>query len=284
MANSETGIIYMAATPIGNPGDATSRLREVLASADLVAAEDTRRLRGLCARLGVEISGSVLAFHDHVEGERAAELVDAALAGKTVLVVSDAGTPTVSDPGYELGALAGRAGVRVSPLPGPSAALAALSVAGLPTDRFTFEGFLPRKGSGRATRISELAREPRTMVIFESPRRAAKTLADLCDAFGRGRPAALCRELTKTHEEVLRATLGELADHAADTEILGEVTLVVGGCVPEEADVEALAQEALRICREDGIRLKTAAQSVARRAGARPNVVFRAALETSQAE
>lgn len=274
------GIIYLAATPIGNPGDASRRLREALETADVIAAEDTRRLRGLCSRLGIAPTAPVIPFHEHVEVDRSVELVAAAKKGKTVLVVSDAGTPTVSDPGFRLGQIAAREGVRLAPLPGPSAALAALSVSGLPSDRFVFEGFLPRKGAERRDRLSALAAETRTAILFESPRRTASTLSDLADVLGHDRAAALCRELTKTHEEVIRGSLEQLAKHAQDTEILGEVTLVVGGAPRTESiSVEALASRALALSAEDGLRLKEAAAQVAEGTGQRPNAVFRAALE-----
>lgn len=223
------GRVVLAATPIGNPGDASARLREALATAEVVAAEDTRRLRRLCAALDVEPTGRVVSLHEHNERARAGELVGQAAAGATVLVVTDAGMPTVSDPGYRLVAAAAVAGVPVTVLPGPSAVLAALAVSGLPTDRFCFEGFPPRRPGEQARAFAALATEPRTLVLFESPRRTAATLAGLAAAFGADRPAVMCRELTKTHEQVLRGTLGELAGAAAATEVLGEVVLVVGG-------------------------------------------------------
>ncbi len=280
MSLEPTGIIYLAATPIGNPGDASVRLREMLAEAELIAAEDTRRLRGLCSRLDITPPGRIIAFHDHVEEEKANLLVQAAKQGQTVLVVSDAGTPTVSDPGYRLSRAAAKAGVRVSPLPGPSAALAALSVSGLPTDRFTFEGFLPVKKADLMARLTELQHEPRTMVLFESPRRTARTLRSLAEVLGEERPAALCRELTKTHEEVLRGTLQELRDHAQELEILGEVTLVIQGAPKRAAEnIQGLATRAVRLSERDGLRLKDAAAQVALGSGHRPNAVFKAALE-----
>ncbi len=279
MSDKSAGIIYLAATPIGNTGDASPRLLEALQTADLIAAEDTRRLRGLCSRLGISPAGRIVAFHDHVEAHRAQDLIDAALAGDMVLVVSDAGTPTVSDPGYRLSNAAAKAGVRVSALPGPSAALAALSVSGLPTDRFTFEGFLPTRGSDLKARLAELSQELRTMVLFESPRRTAATLAKLAEAFGDDREAALCRELTKTHEEIIRGTLAELRDHAATTEILGEVTLVVAGAPQKAAaNLDDLAVQAKLLSERDGLRLKEAAAQVAEGSGHRPNAVFKAAL------
>jgi len=236
----------LAATPIGNPGDASARLRELLTSADVVAAEDTRRLHRLCAALGVRPGGVVVSLHEHNERSRADQLVARAAAGETVLVVSDAGMPTVSDPGYRVVTAAVRAGVEVTAVPGPSAVLTALAVSGLPTDRFCFEGFPPRRPGERDRTLAGLAAEQRTLVFFESPRRTAATLAALADAFGPDRPAALCRELTKTHEQVLRAPLGELAATAALTPVLGEVVLVVAGAsaAPAATAAEAAADPA----------------------------------------
>lgn len=230
---AKAGRIVLAATPLGNPGDASARLRDALATADVVAAEDTRRLRRLLADLGVTAPGRVVSFYDAVERERSKELVAHAMAGAVVLVVTDAGMPSVSDPGYRLVALAVERGVAVTVLPGPSAALAALAVSGLPVDRFCFEGFLPRKAGERATRLAELATEPRTMVFFEAPHRLAAMLSALVDGLGEERRAAVCRELTKTYEEVRRGSVGELAAWAADG-VRGEITVVVAGADPTQ--------------------------------------------------
>lgn len=282
MSQTTPGVIYMAATPIGNTDDASARLRHQLETADIIAAEDTRRLKGLCSRLGIAPQGRIMAFHEHIESERAAELIAAAQEGQTVLVVSDAGTPTVSDPGYRLAILAAAEDVRLAPLPGPSAALAALSVSGLPSDRFVFEGFLPRKASELKSHIENLAVEPRTLILFESPRRTAATLAQLSDVFGGDRRAALCRELTKTYEQVTRGTLAELAEFAQAQPVLGEVTLVIEGA-PKHAQqsLPYLAQAALALSARDGIRLKEAAVQVAEGSGQRPNAIFKAALNAS---
>ncbi len=231
------GVLVVAATPIGNPADASSRLLDELANADVVAAEDTRRLARLCADLGVSVSGRVVSLFEGNERRRTAELVEAVRAGNRVVLVTDAGMPLVSDPGYLLVAACAAAELPVTVVPGPSAALAALAVSGLAVDRFCVEGFLPRKPSERARRLADLAYEPRTLVVFESPRRTAATLRAMRDAFGAGRPAALCRELTKTHEEVRRGSLGELAD-ATDDRVLGEVTIVVEGFGRGRADAE----------------------------------------------
>lgn len=202
------GAITLAATPIGNAGDASARLRAGLAHADVVAAEDTRRALALAQRLGVRVGGRLLALHEHNERDRAAELIREARSGRSVLVISDAGMPSVSDPGYRLVVAAADEGVPVTVAPGPSAVLAALAVSGLASDRFTFEGFPPRRRGERHRALTALAAERRTMIFFESPRRTRDTLDAMVRAFGARRRAALCRELTKTHEQVRRATLG----------------------------------------------------------------------------
>jgi 16S rRNA (cytidine1402-2'-O)-methyltransferase len=228
------GTLTIAAVPIGQAADASARLRDALAGAGLIAAEDTRRLRRLAAALEVGLTGRVISYYDDVEAQRAPGLLAELLAGTDVLLVTDAGMPGVSDPGYRLVAAAAAAGVRVTALPGPSAVTTALVVSGLPSDRFVFEGFPPRRSGERARRFAELAAERRTLVFFESPRRLAATLAELAQAFGPGRPAAVCRELTKTHEEIVRGPLGGLAEQLAGG-VLGEVTLVVGGAVTAAA-------------------------------------------------
>ena len=271
------GAITLAATPIGNMGDLTDRLRRALATADIIAAEDTRRLRALVQRAGIRVVASLVSFHEHNERDRAAQLVSAARGGARVLVVSDAGMPSVCDPGYRLVVAADEAGVPVTVAPGPSAVLTALALSGLATDRFCFEGFPPRRPGERARALRALAREERTLIFFESPRRVHDTLTDMVGAFGAGRRAALCRELTKTHEEVRRATLGELAA-MTDGGALGEIVLVVAGADPADADPAGAAREALALAGE-GMRLKAAAGAAARAAGLRPNEVYRAALE-----
>lgn len=228
MKDAENARLTVAAAPIGQPGDASPRLAAALASATIIAAEDTRRLRRLATALGVRVTGRVVSYYDAVERSREAGLLAALRGGEDVLLITDAGMPGVSDPGYRLVAAAAAAGVPVSVLPGPSAVTAALAVSGLPSDRFCFEGFPPRSAAQRGRRFAELAAEPRTLVFFESPRRLAATLADLAATFGPARPAVVCRELTKTHEEIRRGTLGELADWAAGG-VLGEITLVVAG-------------------------------------------------------
>lgn len=228
MNDSDPGTLIVAAAPIGQPADASPRLASALASAAVVAAEDTRRVRRLAAALGVEVAGRVVSYYDSVERSRTAGLLAALRGGGDVLLVTDAGMPGVSDPGYRLVAAAAAAGVKVTVLPGPSAVTAALAVSGLPTDRFCFEGFPPRGAGERARRFAELAGEPRTMVFFESRRRVGATLSALAGAFGPDRPAVACRELTKTHEEIRRGTLGDLVEWAG-SDPLGEITLVVAG-------------------------------------------------------
>jgi 16S rRNA (cytidine1402-2'-O)-methyltransferase len=239
------GRLVLVGAPLGNPGDASERMRAALASADVIAAEDTRRLHRLARDLGVELPGRVVSYFEGNEERRTPELVAALRDGATVAVVTDGGMPSVSDPGYRLVRAAVEAGVPVTAAPGPSAVTTALALSGLPSDRFCFEGFPPRKPGERRARLAELAAEPRTLVFFEAPHRIAATLADLAAAFGPDRPAAVCRELTKTYEEVLRRPLGALAEWAATDPPRGEITLVVGGAPatpavrPDEAGLRA---------------------------------------------
>jgi 16S rRNA (cytidine1402-2'-O)-methyltransferase len=241
------GTLTLAAAPIGRADDASERLRAALGAADIIAAEDTRRLRRLAADLGVTTGARVVSYYDANERARAAELIEDLREGRDVLVVTDAGLPGVSDPGYRLVTAAIEAEVPVTVLPGPSAVTTALVVSGLPSDRFCFEGFLPRKAGERAARLADLAAEPRTMVFFEAPHRLTAALEAMAGALGADRPAAVCRELTKTYEEVRRGPLGELAEWSADG-VRGEITVVVGGA-PEptgDADLPALADEVER--------------------------------------
>lgn len=225
------GVVVLAATPIGQVGDAPPRLAAELAGADVIAAEDTRRLARLLRELGVTPRGRVLSYHEHNETSRTTELVDRLDAGDRVVLVTDAGMPSVSDPGYRLVRAAVDAGHGVTAVPGPSAVLTALAVSALPVDRFCFEGFLPRKAGERRRVLTDLAGERRTMVFFEAPHRLAASLADLAQAFGEDRAAAVCRELTKTYEEVRRGPLHELVAWALDG-VRGEITLVVAGAEP----------------------------------------------------
>jgi 16S rRNA (cytidine1402-2'-O)-methyltransferase len=232
-AGGAPATLTLAAAPIGRPEDASPRLAVALGAATIVAAEDTRRVRRLAAALGVRLTGSLVSYFDSVEAARVPGLLAELEAGRDVLLVTDAGLPGISDPGYRLVAAAAAAGIRVTVLPGPSAVTAALAVSGLPSDRFCFEGFPPRRAGERARRFAELAGEPRTLIFFESPRRLAASLAAMAEALGPERPAVVCRELTKTHEEVRRGTLGELAAWAAGG-VLGEITIVVAGSPARE--------------------------------------------------
>ncbi|MFI7704569.1 16S rRNA (cytidine(1402)-2'-O)-methyltransferase [Nonomuraea sp. NPDC049480] len=264
---TEDGRLVLAGAPIGQAGDVSPRLREVLGSADVVAAEDTRRLRRLASDLGVEIAGRVVSYYDQNEAARAQELLETLKEGRTVVVITDAGMPGVSDPGYRLTRLAVDAGITVTALPGPSAVTTALAVSGLASDRFCFEGFPPRKPGERARRLTALAREERTMVFFESPHRLASSLEAMAAAFGADRPAAVCRELTKTYEEVRRGGLGELAAWAAPG-VKGEITVVVAGHAPGagEPDLDGLVAEVDRRVAE-GAQRKLAIADVAKEAG-----------------
>jgi 16S rRNA (cytidine1402-2'-O)-methyltransferase len=228
------GEIVVLGAPLGNPGDASERFRSVLAGADLVAAEDTRKLARLARDLGVTISGRVVSYFEGNEPARTPGLIAAARDGACVALVTDGGMPSISDPGYRLVAAAYAAGVNVAVVPGPSAVTAALAISGLPCDRFCFEGFPPRRPAARRDRFAALASEPRTLVFFEAPHRIAATLADLAAGFGAGRPAALCRELTKPHQQIRRGHLGELAEWAAAEPPRGEITLVVAGAPAAE--------------------------------------------------
>lgn len=278
-------MIILAGTPIGNDDDASARLKTALAEADLIAAEDTRRLLNLVSRLNVEIHAPVIAYHDHIEAEKAPELIAVAQSGKKVVMVSDAGMPSISDPGFRLAAQAAAAGVALSVIPGPSAPVTALAISGLPSNRFTFEGFLPRKDGERAKFLANLAREPRTMIFFESPRRLAQTLQDMCAAFSGTRNAAVCRELTKIHEEVQRGTLAELCSWAQSREILGEIVVVVAGVSSSESDdasaLETLVPEVLELV-DLGLRLKDAAAYIAKKNNVRKNALYQAALDAER--
>lgn len=235
---TDCGLLVLAGTPIGDPADAPARLAGELASADIVAAEDTRRLRRLTSALGVEPPGRVVSYFEGNEAARTPELVEALLGGARVLLVTDAGMPLVSDPGYRLVCAAVEAGVRVSAVPGPSAVLTALAVSGLPVDRFCFEGFLPRKAGARGRRLRELAAEQRTLVFFEAPHRLAAALSAMAAAFSPDRRAAVCRELTKTYEEIRRGSLAELTQWAT-TGVRGEITVVVAGAEPTTTTFDA---------------------------------------------
>ncbi|WP_103503348.1 16S rRNA (cytidine(1402)-2'-O)-methyltransferase [Streptomyces sp. SM14] len=277
-AEPGSGLLVLAGTPIGDPADAPPRLAAELETADVVAAEDTRRLRRLTQSLGVRTTGRVVSYFEGNEAERTPELAGELADGARVLLVTDAGMPSVSDPGYRLVAAAVEQGVRVTAVPGPSAVLTALALSGLPVDRFCFEGFLPRKGGERAARLRDAAAEPRTQVYFEAPHRLAAALTAMAEAFGADRRAAVCRELTKTYEEVKRGTLAELADWA-EAGVRGEITVVVegapvGGERPDEA--ELVRRVAVR--EEAGEHRKAAIAEVAKEAGVPKREVFDAVV------
>lgn len=225
-----TGQLILAATPIGNIADASPRLKSALQNANVIAAEDSRRAKRLLQDLEVTSTAQIWSFYDAVESTKSPELIDLVLAGQMVLVISDAGMPTVSDPGYRVVQEAISKGVPVSVIPGPSAVLTALAISGLAVDRFSFDGFLPRKSGERKKFLHQLAGETRTMVFFEAPHRLAETLKDFAEIFGADRQAVICRELTKTYEEVVRGSFTDLIKWA-DREILGEITLVVSGAL-----------------------------------------------------
>ncbi|MBY8876812.1 16S rRNA (cytidine(1402)-2'-O)-methyltransferase [Actinacidiphila acidipaludis] len=278
-SSAAEGVLVLAGTPIGDPADAPPRLVTELAGADVVAAEDTRRLRRLAQALQVEIGGRVVSYFEGNEAGRTPELVEALLGGARVVLVTDAGMPSVSDPGYRLVAAAVEHGIRVTAVPGPSAVLTALALSGLPVDRFCFEGFLPRKAGERAARLREVAADRRTLVYFEAPHRIADALAAMAEVFGSERRAAVCRELTKTYEEVRRGPLGELAQWAADG-VRGEITVVVEGAPePGPGDLEP-AELVRRVAAREaaGERRKEAIAAVAAEAGVPKREVFDAVV------
>ncbi|MGW2226436.1 16S rRNA (cytidine(1402)-2'-O)-methyltransferase [Streptomyces formicae] len=279
------GTLVLAGTPIGDVADAPPRLATELASADVVAAEDTRRLRRLTQALGVQVGGRVVSYFEGNESARTPELVEALVGGARVLLVTDAGMPSVSDPGYRLVAAAVERDVRVTAVPGPSAVLTALALSGLPVDRFCFEGFLPRKAGERLSRLKDVADDRRTLVYFEAPHRIDDTLAAMAEAFGEERRAAVCRELTKTYEEVKRGSLKELAQWAADG-VRGEITVVVEGA-PEKGAGETGPDELVRRVRvreEAGERRKEAIAAVAAEAGLPKRAVFDAVVAAKNAD
>jgi 16S rRNA (cytidine1402-2'-O)-methyltransferase len=269
-----SGTLFIVATPIGNLGDASERLGATLSGCDLVLCEDTRRTGKLLELLG--LSASLRTCHEHDEQRRIPEVLSLLAEGRDVALVSDAGTPLVSDPGYRLVAAAHAAGHRVSPIPGPSSIVAALSACGLPTDRFTFEGFLPRKTQARRRLLRELGEERRTLVLLETPHRLARALADLCEAFGTERRACLCRELTKLHEEVSLSTLGALKARLGESEVKGEIVLVVeGAAAPAPQDDPVAVVERVQALIDDGADEKDALRTTAKETGLPKREVYR---------
>ncbi len=271
------GVLVLAGTPIGDVDSVSPALRRALADADVVAAEDTRRFHDLLRRAGITTSARVVSYFEGNESARTGGLVEDLLAGRTVLVATDAGMPSVSDPGYRLVRAAIDAGVRVTAVPGPSAVLTALAVSGLPVDRFCFEGFAPRRPGERRRRLAALADEPRTMVFFEAPHRLADFLVDAVAAFGPDRPAAVCRELTKTYEEVVRGPLAELAEWAVEG-ARGEITVVIAGAPDRPVD-RAAALARVRALRDAGTRLKDAAKQVAAETGLSSKELYAAVVD-----
>jgi 16S rRNA (cytidine1402-2'-O)-methyltransferase len=275
---SPVGGLVLAATPLGDSRDASPRLRDALATADVVAAEDTRRLRSLAAALGVTVRGRVVSHYDAVEVARLPRLLGDVRDGRTVLVVTDAGMPAVSDPGYRLVAAAVAEGLPVTCLPGPSAVTTALVLSGLPVERFCFEGFAPRRDGERRRWLATLLAEPRAVVFFESPHRLADTLATAVDVLGASREAAVCRELTKKYEEVRRGSLASLATGAVDDPVRGEVTVVLAGAAPAAAPPVASLVDEVHERVAAGERLKDAAAAVAQAAGVPKRELYNAAL------
>ena len=272
------GRLVLAATPLGQAADASARLVDALGRADVIAAEDTRRLRALAAALGVRITGKVLSHYDAVEAARLPGLLDDVRAGRTVLVVTDAGMPVLSDPGYRVVVAAAAAGLPVTCLPGPSAVTTALVLSGVPCERFCFEGFAPRRAGERRRWLAGLVGEPRAAVFFESPHRLADTLAAAAEVLGPDRAAAVCRELTKTHEEVRRGSLVELAAWAAVGPVRGEITVVLAGVTAGAAPAVASLVGAVQERVADGERLKEAVREVADAAGVSKRELYAAAL------
>jgi 16S rRNA (cytidine1402-2'-O)-methyltransferase len=273
---SGSGRLVLAATPLGDSRDASPRLVEALAGADVIAAEDTRRMRTLATALGVSPGGRVVSFYDAVETSRIAGLVEAMRDGSTVLLVTDAGMPSVSDPGYRLVTACIAEDLQVTCLPGPSAVTTALAVSGLPCDRFCFEGFAPRKAGERGRWLGELRQEKRTAVFFESPHRIADTLAQAAEVLGGDRQAAVCRELTKTYEEVRRGGLAELAEWAAEG-VRGEITVVVAPAPPVEDDLDSLV-ERVRARVAAGERHKTVVAEIAEASSVSKKALYDASL------
>ena len=273
------GTLYLVPTPIGNLGDISARAAEILSAADFIAAEDTRVTVKLLNHL--DIKKSMTAYHRHNFDTAGPAILDRLLAGETCALVTDAGTPGISDPGEDLVALCAAAGVRVEAIPGPCALTAALSVSGLPTARFVFEGFLPMNKKNRRARLDALAREERTMIFYEAPHKLRATLDDLAAAFGPDRRIALCRELTKLHEEVIRTTLGEAVTRYAQQEPRGEFVLVAAGCPPQaEAGDEDAALARVEELRRAGLPLKVAAAQAAEEFGVKKRALYNRALRS----
>ena len=268
-------MLILAAIPLGNPGDASTRLKEAITSADFIAAEDSRRFGRLCAELGITYEAKIFSFFEGNENERLEPLLEILATGKDLLVVTDAGMPGISDPGYRLTREAIARDIPIRVLPGPSAVTTALLFSGLPTDRFCFEGFLPRTSGARITALEKLRNEERTMIFFEAPHRLLESLQDAVTVLGSDRRAAICREMTKTYEETIRGTLSELVEWAASREILGEISLVVAGFDPSARIFSPEDLADMVLARESqGERRKEAIAEVAKATGIAKREVF----------
>ena len=275
--------LILAATPLGNPGDASPRLKSAIENASIIAAEDSRRFHRLCADIEVTFTARVLSFFEGNEEDRTRELISELKSGATVLVVSDAGMPTISDPGFRLMRDAIAEGIEVSVIPGPSAVTMSVALSGLPTDRFSFEGFPPRTAGARLATFEKLRFEERTMVFFEAPHRLADSLIDAVNVFGADRLGAICREMTKRYEETIRGNLGELSAWATANEVLGEVTLVVAGAVTDSASLTAADMVArVREFEAAGMDRKTAIATVAEEFGIAKRLVYAAVVDANK--
>ncbi|MEI7696925.1 MAG: 16S rRNA (cytidine(1402)-2'-O)-methyltransferase [Actinomycetes bacterium] len=275
--------LILAATPLGNPGDASMRLRDAIESATIIAAEDSRRFHRLCSDIGVKFTARVLSFFEGNEEDRTRELLGELQSGAIVLVVSDAGMPTISDPGFRLMRDAIKLGIDVSVIPGPSAVTMAVALSGLPTDRFTFEGFAPRASGARLAAFEKLRHEERTMVFFEAPHRLGDSLGDAVSVFGAERLGAICREMTKRYEETIRGNLSELSMWADANEVLGEITLVIAGASADSATLTADEMVArVREFEGAGMDRKAAIASVAQEFGIAKRIVYAAVVDANK--
>ena len=275
--------LILAATPLGNPGDASARLKAAIESASIIAAEDSRRFHRLCSDIEVTFTARVLSFFEGNEEDRTRELLSELQNGASVLVVSDAGMPTISDPGFRLMRDAINLGIEVNVIPGPSAVTMAVALSGLPTDRFTFEGFPPRASGARLASFEKLRHEERTMVFFEAPHRIGDSLGDAVAVFGAQRKAAICREMTKRYEETIRGTLAELSSWADSNEVLGEITLVVEGASMDSAAMTA-DEMVVRVREFEGAGMdrKAAIASVAQEFGIAKRIVYAAVVDANK--
>ena len=275
--------LILAATPLGNPGDASARLKAAIESASIIAAEDSRRFHRLCVDIETTFTARVLSFFEGNEEDRTRELLNELQSGATVLVLSDAGMPTISDPGFRLMRDAIALGIEVSVIPGPSAVTMAVALSGLPTDRFTFEGFPPRASGARIATFEKLRHEERTMVFFEAPHRLGDSLGDAVSIFGAERPGAICREMTKRYEETIRGSLAQLSSWADTNEVLGEITLVIGGALEDSAATTAEDMVArVREFEGAGMDRKGAIASVAQEFGIAKRLVYAAVVDANK--